>query len=210
MLIVEAGFHLTISKAALLESVIFLSQLLKHEFIYNTTTDINTHFLNTISLMIERYKCGCTIRVQSAFVFNLLCSKPYRSILATCGENGEMLTVHPSGYDTFLFLCMLVWPFVEVYWYQCHHDLLHLTCIFNELASQGFCKSMLFIDGIMNGIAQGGVFGSVCAAAGRVDVRGSAAAVGERARRVALLRRADRVLRGAQHGCHQDGLSLVW
>jgi glycerol-3-phosphate O-acyltransferase len=83
---------LAISTEKLLQSVKFVSQLLKFEFIYKPTPDIADNFEHTIESMKKR------------------------GILAPADMDGTSVKIDPNGKDMFQFLCMCIWPFIDAYW----------------------------------------------------------------------------------------------
>lgn len=82
---------ISVQEESLLESVKFVSQLLKLEFIYHPASTILDNYNTTIEGMKKRG-------------------------VLTPSQDGLSLTIHPKGHDSFMFLNMLLWPFIDTYW----------------------------------------------------------------------------------------------
>jgi len=91
----ESGWELTSAPGAIdvksiTPDVEFITRLLKFEFIYKPSPALDTSFRETVEFMKER------------------------GVLDT-GEEGTVC-VRSEGTDTYLFLCSLIWPFLDSYW----------------------------------------------------------------------------------------------
>jgi len=86
-----------VTKAQLFEKVEFLSKLLKLEFVYKPSPAISETFDDTIALMIRR---------------NVL-DQPSEE---TYCVDERISTEDGCGTYMYLFLCSLMWPFIESYW----------------------------------------------------------------------------------------------
>jgi hypothetical protein len=78
---------LSVPRDALLRSVRLVSQLLKREFIFTPAPDIEANFNEAIESLVRR------------------------GVLSADGQN---VCIEPGGREVFVFLCMLLWPFIEV------------------------------------------------------------------------------------------------
>jgi glycerol-3-phosphate O-acyltransferase len=97
-----------VNKRDLLNDVRFVSQLLKLEFIYKPSPDIEVNFEQTLNQMQER---GILKQEQVA-----------RTALPEEEREDEELSTMVSiqasedAQEMFLFLCSLFWPFIDSYW----------------------------------------------------------------------------------------------
>lgn len=76
----------------IVSSLRFISQLLKFEFIYKPAPDLEDNVELTIESLVRR------------------------GILQPSPTDPSAIAIDPSGTETFTFLCMLVWPFIEAYY----------------------------------------------------------------------------------------------
>lgn len=96
-----------VQKSKLIESVRFVSQLTKFEFIFTPAMDLETNVEDTIEALVAR-----GVLLPAPLTVSSDGMPPTRASASSCTE----LLLNPSGVDTFLFLCMLAWPFLETYW----------------------------------------------------------------------------------------------
>lgn len=73
----------------LMASAQTLSRTLKHEFIYKVLPEFKEAFEETLHAMVKNK----VIVIEE-----------------------DQVSLHPEGFDTFKFLCFLLWPFIESYW----------------------------------------------------------------------------------------------
>jgi len=105
-----------VDKFKLLESVRFVSKLLKAEFIFKPTPDLQENVEEALEALCTRG----VLRVVDEHVDGEAGKKDGQAsaqpaAAGSLASRTRYVCLHPSGVDTFLFLCMLIWPFVEVY-----------------------------------------------------------------------------------------------
>lgn len=103
---------MTVNKKKLVGSVKFISRLLKYEFIYEPGPTIEDNFKETLQLMVSRSVRSPSLPIAQAFFF----SRSRRRGILAASSDGESISIQEQGKEVFLFLCMLVWPFIEIYW----------------------------------------------------------------------------------------------
>jgi len=100
-------------------SVAFISQLLKFEFIFAPAPDIEANVEETIDALIQRGILAPAISGPSDSLPLLLPTSSSSSLTAasvSAGRSCTHLMLQPSGVDSFFFLSMLTWPYVETYY----------------------------------------------------------------------------------------------
>lgn len=94
-----------VDKSRLIDSVRFISQLLKFEFIYKGGTDMEDNFDQTLEILEGR---------------GVLKERDVEGAASTSQQHHmgkqRSVSLNSSGVDDFLFLSMLIWPFIETYW----------------------------------------------------------------------------------------------
>lgn len=97
----------------------FISQLLKFEFIFAPAPDIEANVDDTLDQLIERGILAPAISSPSDSLPLLLPTAASGALTAasvSAGRSCTHLMLQPSGVDSFFFLSMLSWPYVETYW----------------------------------------------------------------------------------------------
>jgi len=111
-----AGAGVQVSKARLISSVRFISQLLKFEFIFAPAPDIETNVEETLDALIARQillPAPTVAGVQSSSAGPAAATAASASSpVSSCSA----LLLAPSGVESLLMLAMLAWPFIETYW----------------------------------------------------------------------------------------------
>lgn len=99
----SSSSSIQVAKSNLIESVRFISQLLKFEYVYKPAPELENNVELTIDDLIRRGVLrACQI---------LPAADAGPTAVAAPG-----VSLNPSGIDSFLYLSMLTWPFIETYW----------------------------------------------------------------------------------------------